>query len=149
MGRLAIHLRSAVIKVLGCDESDVTHYSYKHGELPKYDEYKAAKNGWASISGGGKPAWVFALGIQLEIGPNTHPKLIAVCPFDVTIGTDSFSISSTLFRGKESVSFTQPPYTDDLDRVAEAIFQGLKQGLEEEAASGSPSGKFGFSAPDL
>ncbi len=140
LGRLAIHLRSALAKACGCDESYVFHYSYEHGPEPKYDQYDRARYGWASVSTG-EAGWVFALGIQLEISPDTHPKTVAVFPIEVTVTDDDFKLQSSLFSGVEQVRGKQPLYSGDLERVAERMFEGLNEALDDPAVVSS---KIGF-----
>lgn len=139
LGRLAIHLRAALAKACGCDESYLFHYSYEHGGEPKNDQFERATSGWTSVSTS-EASWVFALGIQLEISPDTYPKTVAVFPIEVTVSDNEFKLESSLFAGVEQVRGNQPLYSEDLERVAERIFDGLNEALDDPTVVSSKMG---------
>lgn len=130
MGRLAIHLRAAVARSCGCDESYVNFYTYKHGPTPDYDTAEEVENGWRCIRET-EAGWVFGFGVLLEINENTHPKTIVRFPIEVEIRKDNFRVESAVFRGTQTIRGEKEHYANDLDGVGEKIYEGLRQALAE------------------
>ena len=141
VGRLAIHLRKALAEACRCPESYVSHFQYEHGYVPDDDTHEQVKDGWASVTG--TPAgWVIGLGVQLEIAPNAYPKTIIVFPVTVKHAGDLLEVGSTLFSGTEQIRFSN--YESDLRAVAERIYLGLDEALDNWIASDPVPRKFGF-----
>lgn len=70
VGRLAIHLKDALASACGCSGDYVFHYKYEHGFTPEHDTSEKVSNGWNSVVRQ-EAGWVFGVGIQLEVDPNT------------------------------------------------------------------------------
>ena len=141
VGRLAIHLRDAFAEACGCSAEKVYHYRYKHGLIPCEDSHTKASNGFQSVSRS-ESDWVFGLGIELEAGPTTYPKIVVVFPLNVTLAPTSFDVTTALTLGSDRIrASVQADYEADLAALADRMFAGLLASLE-----GSVDGKTGTSA---
>lgn len=139
-GRFALHLQTALAEACGCDASYVTFYRYQYGYAPEGDSSEKVKSSFEAV-GSTEDGWVFALGVQLEVGPNGYPKTVAIFPITVRISQvdGTFTITSALFESKAVVHDTT--YKADLDRLAEKMFEGIEHQLDlwiagEKAARG-------------
>ena len=134
VGRLALHLRNAVTKALGCPTEYVTFYKYDITSIPHYDSARQVKNNWEAVSEH-EAGWSFGLGVLMEISPNHYPKTIVTFPVEVTVRQEGFDLRSPLFQGERSIRGNSY-YSDDLDEAGEAVYQGLRGALRDSSDEG-------------
>jgi hypothetical protein len=146
-GGFAISLRDALANACGCDKSYISHYSYTHGYTPDADTYEKEPDGWNSLSKS-VTGWVFGLGVQLEIAPNTYPKTILIISVDIELFDEFVYVQAPLLEGKERIRTAPVFYAQDLGTLADLMYQGLAKTLDNWVQGEAPSKKIGFVSVD-